>query len=120
MPTAHSRETDRERARKIAERGLILRTTVGSVVYGLSNPGTDDRDELGICIEPPEYLLGFRRFEHFVLHAARRGAERAGRPRPHRVRPAQAVPPRAQGQPTCRQGQDERRREQGRAHTQKA
>ena len=22
-----------------------------------------DRDEMGICIEPPEYLLGFRRFE---------------------------------------------------------
>jgi uncharacterized protein len=56
MPTAHSRETDRERAREIAERGLILRTTVGSVVHGLSNPGTDDRDELGICVEPPEYL----------------------------------------------------------------
>ena len=74
MPTAHSRERDRERAREIAERGLILRTTVGSVVHGLSNPGTDDRDEMGICIEPPEYLLGFRRFEHFVYRTQPEGS----------------------------------------------
>lgn len=74
MPTAHSREHDRERAREIAERGLILRTTVGSVVHGLSNPGTDDRDEMGICVEPPEYLLGFRRFEHFVYRTQPEGA----------------------------------------------
>jgi uncharacterized protein len=64
--TRHSLERDPDRAREIAERGLILRTTVGSVVHGLSNPGTDDRDELGVCIEPPRYLLGFQRFEHFV------------------------------------------------------
>ena len=30
----------------IAEDGLILRTTVGSVVHGLSNPGADDRGEM--------------------------------------------------------------------------
>jgi predicted nucleotidyltransferase len=64
--TLHSLEPDSGRAREIAERGLILRTTVGSVVHGLSNPGTDDRDELGVCVEPPEYVLGFRRFGHFV------------------------------------------------------
>ena len=39
----YSRELDLERAREISERGLILMTTVGSVVHGLSNPGTDDR-----------------------------------------------------------------------------
>jgi hypothetical protein len=72
--TIHSREGDRERAREIAERGLILRTTVGSVVHGLSNPGTDDRDEMGICVEPPEYVLGFRRFEHFVYRTQPEGA----------------------------------------------
>lgn len=72
-PTEHSLETDHARAREIAERGLILRTTVGSVVHGLSNPGTDDRDELGVCVEPPEYLLGFRRFEHFVYRTQPEG-----------------------------------------------
>jgi predicted nucleotidyltransferase len=71
--TLHSLEPDPEKAREIAERGLILRTTVGSVVHGLSNPGTDDRDELGVCVEPPEYLLGFRRFEHFVYRTQPEG-----------------------------------------------
>ena len=62
----HSLEPDLQRAQQIALDHLILRTTVGSVVHGLNNPGTDDRDEMGVCIEPPEYLLGFKRFEHFV------------------------------------------------------
>ena len=39
----NSNEPYLDRARAIAEEGLILRTTVGSVVHGLSNPGTDDR-----------------------------------------------------------------------------
>jgi uncharacterized protein len=74
MPNAvHSLERDLARAREIAERGLILRTTVGSVVHGLNNPGTDDRDEMGVCIEPPEYLLGFHRFEHFVYRTQPEG-----------------------------------------------
>ncbi len=71
--TLHSLEPDPERARDIAERGLILRTTVGSVVHGLSNPGTDDRDELAVCVEPPAYLLGTRRFEHFVYRTQPEG-----------------------------------------------
>jgi uncharacterized protein len=69
----HSQERDLSRARQIALDGLVLRTTVGSVVHGLSNPGTDDRDELGVCVEPPEYLLGFRRFEHFVYRTQPEG-----------------------------------------------
>jgi predicted nucleotidyltransferase len=69
----YSLELDLERAREISERGLILRTTVGSVVHGLSNPGTDDRDEMGVCVEPPEYLLGFHRFEHFVYRTQPEG-----------------------------------------------
>lgn len=71
--TQHSDESDLDLAKEISERGLILQTTVGSVVHGLSNPGTDDRDELGVCIEPPEYLLGFRRFEHFVFRTQPEG-----------------------------------------------
>lgn len=64
--SVNSAERDRERAREIAERGLILRGLVGSTVHGLSNPGTDDRDEMGVCIEPPEYVIGLRAFEHYV------------------------------------------------------
>lgn len=62
----NTRELDRERARRIAEDGLILRGLVGPTVHGLSNPGTDDRDEMGVCIEPPEYVVGLREFEHYV------------------------------------------------------
>jgi hypothetical protein len=29
---------------------------------------------MGICVEPPEYLLGFRRFEHFVYRTQPEGA----------------------------------------------
>lgn len=50
----------------IAERGCILRTVVGSQVHGLTNPGTDDRDEMAIAIEPPENVIGLHpRFEHW-------------------------------------------------------
>jgi uncharacterized protein len=51
---------------EIAEKGLILRSTVGSTVHGLHLPGTDDRDEMGITIEPPERVLGLQNFEQYI------------------------------------------------------
>jgi hypothetical protein len=36
----------------------ILRTQVGSGVHGVLIEGTDDRDEMGICIEPPRFVIG--------------------------------------------------------------
>lgn len=66
MPVSQSKEPDAERAHSIARRGCILRCLVGSTVHGLSNPGTDDRDEMGVCVEPREYVLGLRTFEHYV------------------------------------------------------
>jgi predicted nucleotidyltransferase len=68
-----SKERDDERARRIATDGCVLRALVGSTVHGLSNPGTDDRDEMGVCIEPPEYVIGLRRFEHFVYRTQGEG-----------------------------------------------
>lgn len=38
--------------------GEILRTVVGSGVHGIAIPGTDDHDEMGVYIEPPEVVLG--------------------------------------------------------------
>src|SRR3954453_16949913 len=73
MPVSQSKESDPDRAREIALGACILRSVVGSLVHGLSNPGTDDRDEMGVCVEPPEYLLGFRRFEHFVYRTQPEG-----------------------------------------------
>ena len=70
----NSHERDLERARRIAEEGCILRAVVGSNVHGLSNPGTDDRDEMGVCVEPPEYVLGLRPFEHWVFRTQPEGS----------------------------------------------
>jgi uncharacterized protein len=81
-----------EEARRIAEAGTLLRTQVGSGVHGTAIPGQDDRDELGICAEPPRFVTGIatvrtpdgRRipFEQYEVHTAwaRPGglAERSG------------------------------------------
>jgi hypothetical protein len=47
-----------EAARRIAERGTILRVQVGSGVHGTAISGQDDRDEMGLCLEPPAYVTG--------------------------------------------------------------
>lgn len=39
----------------------ILRSVVGSGVHGIAIAGTDDHDEMGVYVEPPEYLLGVER-----------------------------------------------------------
>ncbi|HEX7299223.1 MAG TPA: nucleotidyltransferase domain-containing protein [Solirubrobacteraceae bacterium] len=73
MGVRKSKEPDPERARQIAEERCILRAVVGSTVHGLSSPGTDDRDEMGVCIEPAEYVLGLRPFEHWVYRTQPEG-----------------------------------------------
>ncbi len=73
MGVSHSREPDDDLARRVAEGGCILRSVVGSTVHGLSNPGTDDRDEMGVCVEPPEYVIGLRRFDHWVFRTQPEG-----------------------------------------------
>ena len=75
MPVSHSKEPDPAVARRIAEEGCILRSVVGSTVHGLSNPGTDDRDEMGVCIEPPAWILGLRRFEHWTSRTQDEGVQ---------------------------------------------
>ncbi|TVT35196.1 nucleotidyltransferase [Amycolatopsis rhizosphaerae] len=59
----------------IAERHTVLRTQVGSGVHGTAIAGSDDRDEMGLCVEPPEYVVGLRRFEQYIYRSA---AERTG------------------------------------------
>src|SRR6185503_14567901 len=53
-----------EEARGIALNNTILRAQVGSELYGVS-VGDGDRDEMGICIEPPEYVIGLKEFEQY-------------------------------------------------------
>lgn len=52
--------------RQVADAGTILRCQVGSGVHGTAIEGHDDRDEMGICIEPPGYVIGLRRFEQYI------------------------------------------------------
>jgi hypothetical protein len=39
---------------------MILRVQVGSGVHGTAIAGQDDRDELGVCLEPPQFVPGWR------------------------------------------------------------
>lgn len=49
----------------IADANTVLRVQVGSGLHGVSVSDQDDRDEMGVCIEPPEYVIGLRRFEQY-------------------------------------------------------
>jgi len=71
---SNSKEPDPEAAERVARSGCILRGLVGSTVHGTANPGTDDRDEMGVCIEPPAYIAGLRPFEHWVFRTQPEGA----------------------------------------------
>jgi predicted nucleotidyltransferase len=51
---------------RLALDGQILRGTVGSTVHGLHLAEQDDRDEMGVAVAPPAYVLGLRRWEHHV------------------------------------------------------
>ncbi|RZQ61784.1 DNA polymerase beta superfamily protein [Amycolatopsis suaedae] len=59
--------------RALAERGTILRCQVGSGLHGTAVKGQDDRDEMGICVEPPEYVAGLRRFEQYIYRTQPEG-----------------------------------------------
>jgi hypothetical protein len=59
----------------LARAGEILRTVVGSGVHGIAIEGTDDHDEMGVYIEPPEYVVGIGRpRDHYVYRTQPEGA----------------------------------------------
>jgi len=62
---------------------MIVRVQVGSGVHGTSISGQDDRDEMGLCLEPPQFVTGLAlvpngtrglgpsvRFEQYERHTA--------------------------------------------------
>jgi len=51
---------------EICERNCVLRGTVGSTAHGVELEGTDDRDEMGIFVEPPEYVCGLKSLDHYI------------------------------------------------------
>jgi uncharacterized protein len=61
--------------RDLAMAGEILRTVVGSGVHGIAIAGTDDHDEMGVFIEPPECVIGLRGpADHYVHRTQPEGA----------------------------------------------
>ncbi|PSK96849.1 putative nucleotidyltransferase [Murinocardiopsis flavida] len=61
----------------LAENGTILRCLVGSTVHGTAVDDQGDRDEMGICVEPKEYVVGLRRFDQYI-HRTRPDGVRSG------------------------------------------
>ncbi|MBB4916234.1 hypothetical protein FHS44_003322 [Streptosporangium saharense] len=58
---------------EIADRHTIFRFQVGSGLHGTAIAGTDDRDEMGICVEPASYVVGLRRFDQYVYRTQPEG-----------------------------------------------
>jgi len=61
LPAGFAHPHASEEAREIAEKGMILRVQVGSGAHGTSIAGQDDRDEMGLCLEPPQFVTGLAR-----------------------------------------------------------
>jgi uncharacterized protein len=61
LPPGYAHPHASEEARAIAEKGMILRVQVGSGVHGTAITGQDDRDEMGLCLEPPQFVTGLAR-----------------------------------------------------------
>lgn len=82
LPTGYDHPHASEQARRLAEEGMILRVQVGSGVHGTALGGYDDRDEMGICLEPARFVTGLARvpagterdrmvpFEQYERHTA--------------------------------------------------
>jgi predicted nucleotidyltransferase len=52
--------------RDVALSNEILRGVVGSTSHGTAVEGQDDRDEMGVFIEPPQHVCGLAPVEHYV------------------------------------------------------
>jgi uncharacterized protein len=66
LPPGYAHPHASEQARAIARAGMILRVQVGSGVHGTSIAGQDDRDEMGLCLEPPQFVTGLARVPNGV------------------------------------------------------
>jgi uncharacterized protein len=70
LPAGFAHPHASEEARKIAEDGMILRVPVGSGVHGTSITGQHDRDETGLCLEPPAVCHGLARVPNGIRSLA--------------------------------------------------
>jgi hypothetical protein len=65
-----------ERNWRTANENLILLTEVGSGLHGVTT-GSDDQDMQGVCIEPPNVMLGIGKFDLYEYRTQPQG-ERSG------------------------------------------
>jgi predicted nucleotidyltransferase len=70
---ARSRESETLDTVEISDANLILLCEVGSTSHGVALAGTDDRDEMGILMEPPEYVIGLKQFEQKITRTKPQG-----------------------------------------------
>lgn len=60
------------------KRGEILRVEAGSTVHGVGIEGTDDRDEMGITLEDPQFLLGLDSWPETYVYRTQPNGHRSG------------------------------------------
>jgi uncharacterized protein len=80
LPPGYAHPHASREARRIAEQGMILRVQVGSGVHGTSVSGQDDRDEMGLCLEPAAFVTGLARVPSgldVIIYSARKWARLA-------------------------------------------
>lgn len=51
----------------------VFRCQVGSGIHGVTVDGQDDRDEMGLCIERPNYVIGLDGFEQYIYRTQPEG-----------------------------------------------
>lgn len=56
--------------RQIAEKGTFLVKEVGSSAHGTNIDTSSDRDLMGVCFQPAEYLLGLLSFDQYIYRTA--------------------------------------------------
>jgi predicted nucleotidyltransferase len=57
----------------IAKSGMCLRVLAGSGVHGMAIANQDDRDELGVFVEPPEYVIGSKQLKGYYYRTQPEG-----------------------------------------------
>lgn len=63
---------------EVARSNEILRSVVGSGVHGIAIEGTDDRDEMGVYVEPPEYVFAVRHHREDYIWRTQPEGSRSG------------------------------------------
>lgn len=100
VPTMSDQPNVEYGERGVALPNEILRSVVGSGLHGIAIEGTDDHDEMGVYIEPPEWVLGVERHREGLRLAETTGgsSQRSRRHRSGALLAEEVPPPGDQGQ----------------------